>query len=108
MLDRYAAAAVHALGEVTATQGDALEEAAGLVAASVAAGGVLHLFGAGHSSSWPSTPTPGPAGWPASTRSSTRPCPRPPGWSWPGSSGPRAGPRPSWLAKTFGRARSSW
>jgi uncharacterized phosphosugar-binding protein len=49
MLDRYTAAAVHALGEVAATQGDALEEAAGLVAASVAAGGVLHLFGAGHS-----------------------------------------------------------
>jgi uncharacterized phosphosugar-binding protein len=34
MLDRVAAAAGHALGEV---------------AASVAAGGVLHLFGAGHS-----------------------------------------------------------
>jgi uncharacterized phosphosugar-binding protein len=49
MLDRYAAAAGHALGEVAATQGEALEEAAGLVAASVAAGGVLHLFGAGHS-----------------------------------------------------------
>jgi uncharacterized phosphosugar-binding protein len=49
MLDRYAAAAVHALGEVAATQGEALEEAAGLVAGSVAAGGVLHLFGAGHS-----------------------------------------------------------
>jgi uncharacterized phosphosugar-binding protein len=49
MLDRYTAAAVHALGEVAATQGEALEEAAGLVADSVAAGGVLHLFGAGHS-----------------------------------------------------------
>jgi uncharacterized phosphosugar-binding protein len=49
MLDRYTTAAAHALGEVAATQGEALEEAAGLVAASVAAGGVLHLFGAGHS-----------------------------------------------------------
>jgi uncharacterized phosphosugar-binding protein len=49
MLDRYAAAAGHALGQVAATQGEALEEAAGLVAESVAGGGVLHLFGAGHS-----------------------------------------------------------
>src|SRR5512133_3006475 len=49
MLDRYAAAAGAALAEVAATQGPALEEAAGLVAASVATGGVLHLFGAGHS-----------------------------------------------------------
>ena len=49
MLDRYAAAAGSALGEVAATQGQALEEAARLVAASVAAGGVLHVFGAGHS-----------------------------------------------------------
>jgi uncharacterized phosphosugar-binding protein len=49
MLDRYVAAAGHVLGEVAATQGEALEEAARLVAASVAAGGVLHLFGAGHS-----------------------------------------------------------
>jgi uncharacterized phosphosugar-binding protein len=49
MLDRYVDAASHALGEVAATQGEALEEAARLVAASVAAGGVLHLFGAGHS-----------------------------------------------------------
>ena len=49
MLDRYAAAAGHTLGEVAATQGEALEEAAGLVARSVADGGVLHLFGAGHS-----------------------------------------------------------
>jgi uncharacterized phosphosugar-binding protein len=49
MLDRYVEAAGHALGEVAATQGEALEEAARLVAASVAAGGVLHLFGAGHS-----------------------------------------------------------
>ena len=49
MLDRYVAAAGHALGQVAATQGEALEEAARLVAASVAAGGVLHLFGAGHS-----------------------------------------------------------
>src|SRR5215212_6772937 len=38
MLDRYVDAASHALGE-----------AAAMVAASVAAGGVLHLFGAGHS-----------------------------------------------------------
>ena len=49
MLDRYADAARHALGEVAATQGEALEEAARLVADSVAAGGMLHLFGAGHS-----------------------------------------------------------
>ena len=49
MLDRYADAARHVLGEVAATQGDALEEAARLAAGSVAAGGVLHLFGAGHS-----------------------------------------------------------
>jgi uncharacterized phosphosugar-binding protein len=49
MLDRYVDAASHALGEVAATQGEALEEAARLVAAGVAAGGVLHLFGAGHS-----------------------------------------------------------
>ena len=49
MLDRYVDAASHALGEVAATQGEALEEAAAMVAASVAAGGVLHLFGAGHS-----------------------------------------------------------
>ena len=49
MLDRYVVAAVHALGEVAATQGEPLEEAARLIAAAVAAGGVLHLFGAGHS-----------------------------------------------------------
>ena len=49
MLDRYADAARHALGEVAATQGETLEEAARLVADSVAAGGMLHLFGAGHS-----------------------------------------------------------
>ena len=49
MLDRYVEAAGHALDEVAATQGEALEEAARLVTASVAAGGVLHLFGAGHS-----------------------------------------------------------
>jgi uncharacterized phosphosugar-binding protein len=49
MLDRYAAAAGGTLAEVAATQGEALEEAAGLVAAAVAAGGMLHLFGAGHS-----------------------------------------------------------
>src|SRR5512133_4288598 len=48
MLDRYAAAAGAALAEVAATQGPALEEAAGLVATCVADGGVLHLFGAGH------------------------------------------------------------
>jgi uncharacterized phosphosugar-binding protein len=49
MLDRYADTARHALGEVAATQGGALEVAARLVARSVAAGGVLHLFGSGHS-----------------------------------------------------------
>ncbi len=49
MLDRYVDAASQVLGEVAATQGEALEEAARLAADSVAAGGVLHLFGAGHS-----------------------------------------------------------
>jgi uncharacterized phosphosugar-binding protein len=49
MLDRYAEAARQALGQVAATQNEALEEAARLVADSVAAGGILHLFGAGHS-----------------------------------------------------------
>jgi uncharacterized phosphosugar-binding protein len=49
MLDRYVAAAAGALAEVAATQAEALEEAAGLVAVSVADGGMLHLFGAGHS-----------------------------------------------------------
>jgi uncharacterized phosphosugar-binding protein len=49
MLDRHVDAAGGVLAEVAATQGEALEEAAGLVAAGVAAGGVLHLFGAGHS-----------------------------------------------------------
>jgi uncharacterized phosphosugar-binding protein len=49
MLDRYVAAAGRVLGEVAATQGGALEVAARLTADSVAAGGMLHLFGAGHS-----------------------------------------------------------
>jgi uncharacterized phosphosugar-binding protein len=49
MLDRYVDAASRVLGEVAATQGGALEVAARLVADSVAAGGMLHLFGAGHS-----------------------------------------------------------
>jgi uncharacterized phosphosugar-binding protein len=49
MLDRYVDAARHTLGEVAATQGEPFEEAARLVADSVAAGGMLHLFGAGHS-----------------------------------------------------------
>jgi uncharacterized phosphosugar-binding protein len=49
MLGRYVDAASGVLAEVAATQGEALEEAAGLVAASVAEGGVLHLFGTGHS-----------------------------------------------------------
>ena len=49
MLDRYTEAARQALGQVAATQNEALEEAARLVADSVAAGGILHLFGAGHS-----------------------------------------------------------
>jgi uncharacterized phosphosugar-binding protein len=49
MLGRYVDAAGGVLAEVAATQGEAFEEAAGLVAASVAAGGVLHLFGTGHS-----------------------------------------------------------
>jgi uncharacterized phosphosugar-binding protein len=48
-LDRYFASATATLAEVADTQGEVLEAAARLVAASVAAGGVLHLFGAGHS-----------------------------------------------------------
>jgi uncharacterized phosphosugar-binding protein len=48
-LDRYFDAAAATLAEVAATQGEALEAAARLVADSVAGGGVLHLFGAGHS-----------------------------------------------------------
>ena len=48
-LDRYFTAATATLAEVAATQGEALEAAARLVADSVAGGGVLHLFGAGHS-----------------------------------------------------------
>jgi uncharacterized phosphosugar-binding protein len=49
VLDRYFDAARRTLGEVAATQGQPLEAAARLVAAAAAAGGVLHLFGAGHS-----------------------------------------------------------
>src|SRR6266508_448529 len=48
-LDRYFESATATLAEVAATQGEALEAAARLVADSVAGGGVLHLFGAGHS-----------------------------------------------------------
>jgi uncharacterized phosphosugar-binding protein len=48
-LDRYFQSATATLAEVAATQGAALEAAARLVADSVAGGGVLHLFGAGHS-----------------------------------------------------------
>src|SRR6266545_1327868 len=48
-LDRYFASATATLAEVAATQGETLEAAARLVADSVADGGVLHLFGAGHS-----------------------------------------------------------
>jgi uncharacterized phosphosugar-binding protein len=48
-IDRYFRAARDTLAEVAATQGDALEAAARLAADGVAAGGVLHLFGAGHS-----------------------------------------------------------
>src|SRR5919108_343270 len=47
--DRYFQCAAATLAEVAATQAEALEAAARLVADSVAAGGVLHLFGAGHS-----------------------------------------------------------
>jgi uncharacterized phosphosugar-binding protein len=47
--DRYLQTARDTLAEVAATQGEALEAAARLVADSVAGGGVLHLFGAGHS-----------------------------------------------------------
>jgi uncharacterized phosphosugar-binding protein len=49
LLDRYFDAARATLGEVAASQGEPLEAAARLVADSVAAGGVLHVFGAGHS-----------------------------------------------------------
>jgi uncharacterized phosphosugar-binding protein len=48
-IDRYFESATATLAEVAATQGEALEAAARLVADSVAGGGVLHLFGAGHS-----------------------------------------------------------
>jgi hypothetical protein len=48
-IDRYFQSATATLAEVAATQGEALEAAARLVADSVAGGGVLHLFGAGHS-----------------------------------------------------------
>lgn len=48
-LDRYFASATATLAEVAATQGEALEAAARLAADSIADGGVLHLFGAGHS-----------------------------------------------------------
>jgi uncharacterized phosphosugar-binding protein len=47
--DRYFQTASDTLAEVAATQGEALEAAARLVADGVAGGGVLHLFGAGHS-----------------------------------------------------------
>jgi uncharacterized phosphosugar-binding protein len=48
-IDRYFESATATLAEVAASQGEALEAAARLVADSVAGGGVLHLFGAGHS-----------------------------------------------------------
>ena len=48
-LDRYFASATATLTEVATTQGEALEAAARLAADSVAGGGMLHLFGAGHS-----------------------------------------------------------
>jgi uncharacterized phosphosugar-binding protein len=51
MLDRYFEAARTTLGEVAASQAEPLEAVARRVADSVAAGGVLHLFGAGHSQS---------------------------------------------------------
>jgi uncharacterized phosphosugar-binding protein len=49
VFDRYFEAAGRVLAEVAATQAEPLEAAARLVAGSAAAGGVLHLFGAGHS-----------------------------------------------------------
>jgi uncharacterized phosphosugar-binding protein len=49
LLDRYFEAARAAIGEVAATQAERLEAVARRVADSVAGGGVLHLFGAGHS-----------------------------------------------------------
>jgi uncharacterized phosphosugar-binding protein len=49
LLERYFEVARAALGEVAATQADRLEAVARRVADSVAAGGVLHVFGAGHS-----------------------------------------------------------
>jgi len=48
-LDRYFASATATVTEVATTQGEALEAAARLAADSVADGGMLHLFGAGHS-----------------------------------------------------------
>ena len=105
MLDRYTTAAA-ALGGVAATQGEALEEAAGWSRPASPPAGSCTCSAPATPSSWPSTPTPGPAGWPASTRSSTRTCPRPWAWSWPGSSGQGAGPRPSWRrGPAHGRGR---
>src|SRR4029450_9522951 len=49
MLGRYVDAANRVLGGLAAPQGGALGVSPRLAAESVAAGGVLHLFGAGHS-----------------------------------------------------------
>lgn len=48
-LSGYGPAARALLDRIEATQGEALEKAAGYVFASLKAGGVLHVFGSGHS-----------------------------------------------------------
>ena len=48
-LSGYGPAARALLDQIEATQGEALEKAAGYVFASLKAGGVLHVFGSGHS-----------------------------------------------------------
>jgi uncharacterized phosphosugar-binding protein len=48
-LERYLHAAQAILKRISDTQGPALEEAAQLCAASIGAGGLVHLFGTGHS-----------------------------------------------------------
>lgn len=47
--ERFWAAAAEVIAQVEATQGDAIRQAAAICAAAIAAGGVVHIFGAGHS-----------------------------------------------------------
>ncbi|MGH7361184.1 MAG: SIS domain-containing protein, partial [Candidatus Methylomirabilales bacterium] len=48
-LSGYAPAARALLDRIEATQGEALEKAAGSIFASLKGGGILHVFGSGHS-----------------------------------------------------------